>query len=140
MNYKLLYIVPFVVTLFISNVNAQSKHPIDKFLEDCLGHVEGLTKAGSDGCIKVAREKWEEEVHVNYMSLLSISEDQEKQMLKSMHLEWIKYKIVRYKLLDDIYSKKKGGDHIATLESEKMKIVKSYALDLKEMYHSSMGL
>src|SRR5688572_1268283 len=82
--------------LLVQMVQAQTQyittHPTDKFLENCLAHVEGQTNDGCMGCLRVAREKWEHDVDKKYEDLIAVSSDREKQLLKSMHNSWLKYK------------------------------------------------
>jgi hypothetical protein len=120
--------------LLVQLVQAQTQnitvYPTDKFLENCLAHIEGQTNGGCSGCLRVAREKWEDDVEKKYEELMAVSNDREKQMAKSMHNSWLKYKEQHFKFLEEMYGEKTGTGQII-LEEEKMKVVKHYALRIK---------
>lgn len=128
-------LVALLTLVLVQTAQAQTKHPLDQFLENCLGHVEGQTHSGCEGCVKVTREKWEEEVESNYTEMLSVATDSEKQLFRSMHSGWLRYKQLRFKLLEDMYAEKSGTWAIR-LEEEKLKVVKNYAAEVKDVLHS----
>lgn len=130
MNATIKILGAFCILLLVQAVQAQTKtNSIDRFLEDCLSHIEGKTDEGSAGCLRVAREKWEQEVEKSYEQLMASSSDRDKQLIKAMHTSWLKYKEQHFKFLEDMYGER-TGDWRIMLEEEKMKVVKYYALRL----------
>ena len=130
MNTAIKILGAFCILLLVQTAQAQTKrNSIDQFLEDCLSHIEGKTDEGSAGCLRVAREKWEQEVEKSYEEIMAGVNDREKQSIKSMHSSWLKYKEQHFKFLDDTYGER-TGDWKIMLEEEKMKVVKYYALRL----------
>ncbi len=125
----------FCMVAGVQTVQAQTESQIDKFLQNCLSHTEGQTPGGCAGCLKASREKWEVEISEEYHTILSVSSDRERLLFKSMHNGWLKYKESRFRFLEDMYGEK-PGKWMVVLEEEKMKIVKQYAQEMKEVLHS----
>jgi uncharacterized protein YecT (DUF1311 family) len=136
--YKAVFFLAFFI-LGTTLAHAQSKHPIDQYLENCTGHIEGHSSAGYIGCMEIATEKWNTEVQANYKSLMSNLSDQQKSLLKNAHTDWVKYKEQYFKFLDELYPQKTAESN-RSLAYEKMIFVKKYALTLKELQHTSAGL
>ncbi len=105
-------------------------HPIDKEQQDCID--KNQTTAGMINCTNAAYKAWENEIDKNYAALLSTLSPEGKEALKSSQSAWIEYRDKELLLLKSVYENISGTMYRTMWAQDRVNIVKSRALELKE--------
>ena len=124
----------FLIMFFLSPLGlfAQSENSIDSELTACMDKdpsTHGVLK-----CIDNASKKWDDELNNYYQKLMNLLDDGAKDKLKEAERKWIEYRDLEFKNIESIYSKKEGTMCLPMQASDKMDIIKSRALQLRDYY------
>ena len=124
----------FLIMFFLSPLGlfAQSENSIDSELTACMDKdpsTHGVLK-----CIDNAYKKWDDELNNYYQKLMNLLDDGAKDKLKEAERKWIEYRDLEFKNIESIYSKKEGTMYLPMQAIDKMDIIKSRALQLRDYY------
>ena len=119
--------VLFMATISVAQEQAQ--HPIDKALEACIDK-NGST-AGMVECTDRAYAAWDKELNKNYGELMRTAKPKQKEALRLVQLEWLKYRDLEFRLIDSIYDPLEGTMYIPMRLDSRMEVIRKRALELK---------
>ncbi len=122
-------IITLFLTFTLSQIIAQTQHPIDAELDKCT--EENFSTFGTVECITKATESWDKELNKNYKQLQKLLPAAQQESLKTAQIQWIKYRDSEIQLLYKVYSNLEGSMWQPIVASRKLDITKQRALELK---------
>lgn len=120
-----------LVALFtpaLASAQEPAVHPIEKALEACIDK-NGST-AGMVTCEDRAYAMWDKELNKNYLALTAKLTAGARPALKAAQLEWLKYRDLEFKLIDNVYESLQGTMYIPMHMDRKKGVIKSRAEEL----------
>ena len=111
----------------------QKKHTIDTFLEDCLAKSAAQTTSGSVDCVGQAYKMWDDELNLQYKSVMSSMTPAQQQQLKNTQIQWLKFRDTEFNMIDVIYADQ-GTMGLQLRLNDKLEFVRQRALHLKSMH------
>ncbi|MFA7325111.1 MAG: lysozyme inhibitor LprI family protein [Candidatus Kapaibacterium sp.] len=129
-NIILLFLLIYIPA--ISQDSTEIIHPIEAEMKICLDLDSNYSTQAMLDCVYIATDSWKLELNKNYNELISKLDDDKKNYLKKSHQYWLVYKENEFKLINEIYLSKVGTMYILMAALDKLKLIKSRALELKE--------
>jgi uncharacterized protein YecT (DUF1311 family) len=123
----------FIPALFFAQEPVKKVHPIDKWLDDCMGKMENQSTAGMIECAENAYVKWDKELNKIYKELMNNLKPEGQKSLKESQKSWLKVRDEEFKLLTNIYSEKQGTMYGPIHIMDKVEIVKQRTLELQNL-------
>ncbi len=131
MNKRVLVLAFIMIFVGPFSAFSQEKHPIDKFLEDCLD--KNLTNAGMANCTYEARVLWDKEMNKYYDLLMKIFNKDEQMKLREAQRAWLKFRDAEFANIKEIYEGQ-GTMFIVIQAADRLEIVKQRAEALRVYY------
>lgn len=125
------------LTLSAFAQDKEEKHPIDKFVDDCID--KNPSTHGTMGCFDQGYKKWDAELNKVYKQLAAKLTPEQKTGLQNAQREWIKFRDAEFKSIDLIYGSMQGTMFQPMNVSDKMEVVKQRAIDLQS-YLDLLGM
>ncbi|MFN4147341.1 MAG: lysozyme inhibitor LprI family protein [Runella sp.] len=118
----------FILLVFPTCIYAQTEHPIEKALNDCMD--KNPTTVGMLGCVETAYKQWDTELNKNYKALTQRLNSEQKTVLLASQRKWIEYRDLEFKTQAAIYKSMDGTMYVPMAAHDRMEIVKQRALEL----------
>lgn len=116
----------------ISQDSTEIIHPIDSELKICLDLDSNYSTQAMLDCVYIATDSWELELNKNYNELISKLDKDKKVYLEKSHQDWLVYKESEILFINELYLSMEGTMYILMSASDKLELIKSRALELKE--------
>lgn len=128
---KKLLILSLMLVHFSCFSQEGGKHPIDIEMEKCLDLSQNQTTAGMSNCVKLATQKWDNELNVKYQKLLKLLTDEQKEQLKVAQREWIKYRDKELEFSNQFLTNMQGMMWITVASETELNLIRQRAIDLE---------
>jgi uncharacterized protein YecT (DUF1311 family) len=106
------------------------KHPIDKWLEECMD--KNPTTVGMVNCEDEALKRWDKELNSVYKQLMEKLSAQAKETLKEAQRAWLKARDAEIKLIGAVYGSLEGTMYIPMRADAVTSLTRARALKLKD--------
>ena len=125
----------FVLITMPSIAKAQSPHPADRWIEDCI--ARDSSTAGMSACLDGGYRRWDNELNHVYQGLRGLLNQHQKEILKRSQRAWIVYRDAEFETIQALYGSLDGSMWRLAAISAKVEMVKARTLELN-MYLESL--
>lgn len=121
-----------ILTTILTFGQSEKKHPIDIQRENCHSIDSNQTTVGMTNCEYIAAELWDKQLNEYYNLLMTLLNNEEKEILKDSQLKWIEYRDKELKFSGTFYHNLQGTMWRIVAASRRCDLTRTRALEIKE--------
>ena len=121
-----------LLTFLLVHGQTEKKHPIDIELQKSLDSKENYSTQRMTECVIKAADSWDNELNKNFKTLLGLLTAVQKEKLKEVQRQWIKYRDKELEFSRSYYNQMQGTMWIPVAAQTRLNLTKQRAEDLSD--------